>query len=76
MGWIGCYVIIVGIGVGLILVRCVDLFGGRMKVFLFVLFFGVLGCFLWFLFFCLRMIEYIDGKLKLLLIDEFGIRVI
>ena len=61
-GWIGFYATIAGIGAGLILARCADLFGGRMKALLLVLFFGAAGCFLWFSLLCLRMIEFEHGK--------------
>ena len=61
-GWIGFYATLAGIGAGLILARCADLFGGKMKLLLLVLFFGAAGCFLWFSLLCLRMIAYDDGK--------------
>ena len=59
---IGFYATLAGIGAGLILARCADLFGGKMKALLLVLFFGAAGCFLWFSLLCLRMIEYAGGK--------------
>ncbi|KAL9954760.1 hypothetical protein ACROYT_G042335 [Oculina patagonica] len=62
-GWIGFYATIAGIGAGLILARCADLFGGKMKALLLVLFFGSAGCFLWFSLLCLRMIEYDNDAL-------------
>ncbi|KAJ7390831.1 Solute carrier 49 member 4 [Desmophyllum pertusum] len=62
-GWIGFYATIAGIGAGLILARCADLFGGKMKALLLVLFFGSSACFLWFSLLCLRMIEYDDDAL-------------
>ena len=61
-GWIGFYGTLAGIGAGLLLARCADLFGGKMKVLLLVLFFGASGCFLWFSLLCLRMIDYVEGK--------------
>ena len=67
---IGFYATLAGIGAGLILARCADLFGGKMKALLLVLFFGASGCFLWFSLLCLRMIEYADGKLNSSPIDE------
>lgn len=62
-GWIGFYATLAGIGAGLILARCADLFGGKMKLLLLVLFFGASGCFLWFSLLCLRMIAYDDAAL-------------
>lgn len=62
-GWIGFYATLAGIGAGLILARCADLFGGKMKLLLLVLFFGAAGCFLWFSLLCLRMIAYDDAAL-------------
>lgn len=61
--WIGFFATIAGIGAGLILARCADLFGGKMKALLLVLFFGAAGCFLWFSLLCLRMIEYDEAAL-------------
>ena len=46
----------------MILARCADLFGGKMKALLLVLFFGAAGCFLWFSLLCLRMINFDKGK--------------
>lgn len=62
-GWIGFYGTLAGIGAGLLLARCADLFGGKMKVLLLVLFFGASGCFLWFSLLCLRMIDYVEASL-------------
>lgn len=62
-GRIGCFATIAGIGAGLILARCADLFGGKMKALLLVLFFGAAGCFLWFSLLCLRMINFDKGSL-------------
>ena len=68
-GWIGFYATIAGIGAGLILARCADLFGGKMKALLLVLFFGSSGCFLWFSLLCLRMIQYDESKMFFLVND-------
>ncbi|EDO40262.1 predicted protein, partial [Nematostella vectensis] len=62
-GWLGFYATLAGIGAGLILARCADLFGGRMKAILVVLFFGSSGCFLWFALLCLRKIPYDSNSL-------------
>lgn len=57
-GRIGCFGTLAGIVAGLLLARCADLFGGKMKALLLVLFFGSAGCFLWFSLLCLGMIGY------------------
>ena len=68
-GWIGFYATIAGIGAGLILARCADLFGGKVKALLLVLFFSSSGCFLWFSLLCLGMIQYDEGKMFFLVND-------
>jgi len=57
-GWLGFYSIIVGVVSGMILARCADLFTGRMKALLLLLFIGASGCFLWFTLLCLKLITY------------------
>jgi len=62
-GWLGFYAVLAGIGAGMILARCADLFTGYMKVLLLILFTGATGCFLWFCLICLRLIAYSKDSL-------------
>jgi len=62
-GWLGFYTMLAGITAGMILARCADLFSGRMKALLILLFTGATGCFLWFCLLCLKIIPFSEDSL-------------